>query len=180
MTTTTLDELRDAVLAWVQNISGREIVLANSGEGAIPREPYVEVFIELFENPTSQASAISEDGLVETVTANVRATITLNIYGDNPMQAASRLARSLFSAGRYLDLWQVCGLGNVENATDLTALQTGALKPRAQMKFNVYSVFSDEFISSFFEHVKIKVDGKESEDILGGDNPRQKAAVCLS
>ncbi len=181
MITTTLDELRDAILLWVQDISGREIVLANSGEGPRPRVPYVEVFIELFENPTSQVSTLSGDGLTETVTANIRATITLDVYGDNPMQVTSRLIRSLFSATRFLDLWQICGLGNVEDATDLTALQTGALKPRAQVRFHVYCAFSDDFVSSFFDVVNIEIDvvGKGTEDVVGGQNPRQKAPICF-
>lgn len=182
MNPTTLNEIRDTLLTWANAITGREVLLANSGDGEAPRprNPYVEVFVEMFSNPATQVVTNSEDGLVETIRSNTLLTITLDVYGDNPMQDTSKLMRSLYSASRYLDLWKICGLGGINEATDLTALERAALKQRAQISFTLYCILFDVFASDFFTTVEIEVDilDREITDIIGGVNPRQKAAIC--
>lgn len=167
MNPVTFDELRDALLSWVADISGLVALLANSGDGEAPRPrtPYVEVFIDSNEVPTSQYESIDQDtGIVETVSAQTYLSVTLNVYGGNAMQVASRLCRSLYSAQRYVDLWKVCGLGGVESVVDLTALERGALKQRAEIKLMLYCVLYDTFDSDYFDSVPYSIT-KNSETV---------------
>lgn len=182
MNPTTLNEIRDALLLWANDITGREVLLANSGDGEAPRprNPYVEIFIEMFSNPATQVVTHSEDGLLETIKSNTLLTVTLDVYGNNPMQDTSKLMRSLYSARRYQDLWTICGLGGINEATDLTALERAALKQRAQISFTLYCILFDVFVSDFFTTVEIEVDVLDREviDVIGGEDPREKAAIC--
>lgn len=181
----TLDEVRDAFLLWARTITGRKVVLANTANSEFPklRVPYVEVFITSYENPTYQVSQLSEDGLTETVRAIIRQSIELNIYGGNAMQDASKLSRSLWTATRYLDLWKVCGLASVGVISDLSALETGAIKQRSNFIIQIYSTLLDTFAASFVDDlpVEISVDEKGfSKEYQGNENPREKDAVCLT
>ena len=182
MNPTTLNEIRDVLLTWANAITGRQVLLANSadGEAPRPRNPYVEIFVEMFSNPATQVVTHSEDGLLETIKSNTLLTVTLDVYGDNPMQDASKLMRSLYSASRYLDLWVICGLGGINDATDLTALERGALKQRSQISFTLYCILFDNFASDFFTTVELEVDvlDRGTIDAVGGVNPRQKAGIC--
>lgn len=181
MTPTTLENLRNAILSWVFDITGRELALANAGQGAKERSPYCEVFISQYTNDYRGSNTLSSDGLTETISSTQPYTIALNLYGNNPMQDAGKLARSLYSAKRYLDLWKVCGLSQIDSVQDLTALETGAMKQRALLEFIVNANMADDFVSDFFDSIPIEIDIPEKNYTVtadGGSNPRQKAAIC--
>ena len=181
MTPTTLDALRDALLLWCSDITGRDIVLANSGEGAKPRVPYCEVFITQYGNNFRPSNNLDALGTTESINATELFSVSINAYGDNPMQDVSKLAKSLYSAKRYLDLWQISGLGQIKTTQDLTALETGALKQRALLEFTIYAQVGNDFASDFVETVPIDVsvpDKNYNAVADGGTNPRAKAAIC--
>lgn len=183
MIPTTLDNLRDVLLQWCFDITGRVLVLANSGQGPKPSEPYVEVFLSSYDTPTFQVAKLSGDGLTETVTSNTLMSVQLDLYGNNPMQDASKLMRSLFSSQRFLDLWQISGLSGVDTVSDLTAIETGAMKQRANLIFRVYCLLEDTFSSDFSETVPISVNIPEknyTEIVPGGEDPGKKAPICFT
>lgn len=155
MNPTTLDEIRDAVIEWCTSITGRTVVLANTGQQARLNVPYIEVFIDNYDSPVFQKSTISDDGSKETIAANTFLSITLDIFGENSLQDASKLQRSLWSQKRFLDLWLICGLSSVENTIDLTSLQTGTRRQRGQFKFLVYCVLSNDFDSDTIETIEL-------------------------
>ena len=151
---TTFDEIRDAVLSWCNEITGRTVVLANTGEQAQLNVESVEVFISQITAPTFEESVISEDGLTETIESNTFLRVQLDVFGGNAMQAASKLARSLWSQRRYLDLWTIVGLSKINETLDLTALLTGTRRARAQFSFDVYCILADDFESDFIEEIE--------------------------
>lgn len=180
-TFTTFDDLRDAILTWCADITGREIVLANAGEGPKPGAPYVELLLSSHTSPASQTAYLSEDGEIETVYAMSTVTATINLYGANAMQAASRLLRSLDSSHRYLDLWKICGLVRKEEARDLTFLEAASRKQRAEVILTFSCIFSDEFVGEYATSMPITLvadDTTVAEDLPGGENPRQPSTIC--
>lgn len=183
MNPTTLENLRDVLLQWCLDITGRVLVLANSGQGPKPSAPYVEVFLSSYDTPTFQVATLATDGLTETVKSNTLMSVQLDLYGNNPMQDASKLMRSLYSSQRFLDLWQISGLSGVDTVSDLTALETGAMKQRANLIFRIYCLLTDTFASDFAETVPITVDIPDlnsTEIVPGGENPGKKAAICFT
>lgn len=180
-TFTTFNELRDTILTWCQDITTRDIVLANAGEGPKPGVPYIELMLNVHNTPTSQTESLSEDGDVETVYAMSSVTAQLNFFGGNAMQDASRLIRSLKSGRRFLDLWTICGLGSVQELRDLTFLETASRKQRAEVLILFYCIFSDDFVGEYADSVPITVlvdDTEVATELPGGENPRQKSNIC--
>lgn len=180
--TTTFDEMRDAILQWTLDITGRDLVLANSGEGPKPGVPYVEVYLTVQTSPNYQTDTISQDGLTETITAISSIACQLDLYGGDAMQDASKLCRSLKSARRWLDLWNIVGLQNIEALRDLTALETGTRKQRAQVVVNFTCCLSDNFSSDYFDQVPITIQDSDriiDTDLPGGTNPHEKAPICF-
>lgn len=178
---TTFNELRDTILTWCQDVTAREIVLANAGEGPKPGTPYIELVMSSHDTPTSQTEYLSEDGEIETVYAMSAVTATLNFFGGNAMQDASRLLRSLKSSRRFLDLWKICGLGKAQNLRDLTFLETASRKQRAEVEVLFYCVLSDEFAGEYATSVPITLfadNNTVATDLPGGENPRQKSDIC--
>ena len=178
---TTFDEMRDTILTWCKDITARDIVLANAGEGPKPGVPYVELMLTSHTSPASQTSYLSDDGLTETVYAMSSVVAQLNFFGGNAMQAASRLLRSLDSSARFLDLWKICGLGRKDDVRDLTFLEAASRKQRAEVTIMFYCIFSDAFEGEYATSVPITLgvgDNTVAEDLPGGENPRQKASIC--
>lgn len=179
--TTTFNEVRDTVLQLCIDITGREVVLANAGEGPKPSVPYVEVYVTLAKSPNFQTNTLSEDGLTETIRAVSVLEARLDFYGGDAMQDASKLLRSLKSAQRERDLLLVCGHANTQDLRDLTFLETGSRKQRAQVVISLSCNLADSFDADFANRVSIDLynqDGLVEEDLPGGANPRAKAAIC--
>ena len=182
MTTVTVDEFRDAIITWVEDVTGRVPVLANSGQGPQSREKYVVIFISTGVVPTQEDSFLSVDGLTETIVAPTKLDVQLDVYGGDTMQAASRLVRSLKSSDRWTDLWKICGLENVQDFRDLTSLETGVRRQRAQVviRFNVN--LSEDFSSAFFDKFRMEVERDDGEvaasDIKGEEDPHKESSIC--
>ena len=179
---TTFEEMRTTLLQWCLDITGRELVLANSGEGPKPGGPYVEVYLTVQESPNHQTNTLSIDGLTQTITAICSVACQLDLYGGDAMQDASKLCRSLWEDKRWVDLWVILGLQNIEALRDLTALETGTRKQRSQVVINFTCCLFNIFDSAFFDQVPITIqdsDGIIEEDLPGGTNPNEKAAICF-
>lgn len=177
-TVTTFEEMRNKLLQWCLDITARGLVLANAGEGPKPGVPYVEVYLTTLVNPDYQTDTLSVDGLTETITTPCTVSCQLDLYGGDAMQDASKLCRSLKSAQRWVDLWVIMGLQNIETIRDLTALETGSRKQRAQVLINFTCCLSNNFDSSYFDQMPIEL--RDSDNIIypslpGGSNPNQSS-----
>ena len=179
--TTTFNQVRDAMLQLCEDVTGRELVLANAGLGPKPEFPYVEVYATLAKSPNFQTSTLADDGLTETVHAISTIDVRLDFYGGDAMQDASKLLRSLDAEQRWVDLYNICGRENIQDLRDLTFLETGARKQRAQVTVSLSCVLADTFDAGYAETVPIDLydqDGLIAEDLPGGTDPRNKAPVC--
>lgn len=172
--TTTFDEVRDTLLQWIVDKTGLEIVLANAGEGPKPSDPYVLLQITSAASPPLQNSTLSADGLSEKIRVLTTMDVQLDFYGGNAMQSASLLARSFNSQRAFVDLYTKFGILNVEPIRDLTALETGSRKQRAQMVVKVRANLADEFDADYNDRVELEVKNDDGSIVyFDGEIPEQ-------
>ncbi len=170
MATTTYRELRNAIVYWCSTTTARLTILSNSGELPQPSIPYASVFLNADNFLGYPKQQLSEDGLTYTVTRTVSVRVQIDIYGSEDkdttaMQDASLLQNALYNPVLFQDssgnpqknLWEICGLLNVESATDLSALETGIISQRAQLVFNVVAELSNSFTSDYYNKVQVDV-----------------------
>lgn len=163
---TDIRALRKAIGQWAFNVvdansNTREVVLANSGQAAQLRVPNIVTMLSEDKKLGFPDTKLSEDGLTYTVTHTSQIRVQLEVYGgdkdNSAMQDASLLMNSLYDPARYLDLWLICGLMNIETIQDLTALETGVMKQRAQCVFHIIAELSDAFVSDSFDTIETDV-----------------------
>jgi len=152
---TTIDAIRTAVLQWVRDVTGRSIVLRYDSELHKPTNPYVEVFID--QTPSGGGRTlrleIVDDEPVEVVSTLSLISVTLNVFGGDAMDAAYRIRNSVYATDRYLDIYQILGLAAIESLRDLTALETGHFKQRAELIITFYARVDDTFKSGYYDTV---------------------------
>ena len=154
---TTIDEARTTILKGCKAIPGREIVLRYDSEMAKPTTPFVEVFIESAELPNGRVLTLSEDGLTETVSTLMNIAVVLNCLGGDAMDAAINLRNSLYATERTLDLYKTLGYLGVPSLRDLSFLETGHFKQRAELTINFDARIENSYASSYYESVEVNV-----------------------
>lgn len=178
---TTFNTVRDDILQWIEDITSRPSLLANQSQSVSLDVPYIEMQLTQNDIPDSQNISLSQDGLTETISSEILITCVLNVYGGAAMQDALKLSRSLHSSARYEDLWQSLGLGGIGTVQDLTALETGEMKDRAQMEISFYATMSESFTSDYIDNIDITVQEEInpfSETFNGGSNPHPIPGGC--
>lgn len=176
MATTNYRELRNAIGQWCFDVTGRAMGISGSGEAAQPRSPYIIVIVSQDDFIGYPKRQVSEDGLTYTVTRTASFRVQIDIYGgddkdDSAMQDGSLLMNSLYNPVLFQDsganpqknLWEICGLINIEQMSDLSALETGLIKQRAQVVFNVVAEMSDSFTSDYYNKVEVDIKRKEPD-----------------
>lgn len=172
MAIVTLDQIRDVFLTWGTNITGRVAFLASLSEDGKPATPYFTVYLAGMQPSTPQNVELSVDGLTETINSLDIMRLTINTIGGEAMQDASRLLRSLFSSQRFLDLWTICGYTSVTEATDLSFLETGTMRQRAQFTINIQARVGDTFVVSSFDALDLTI-------TANGDDQKVVNRVCV-
>lgn len=174
MATTNYRELRNAIGEWCFGVTGRVIVISGSGETDQPGVPYVAVMLAQDSVAGYPKRALSQDGLTYTVTRTARMRVQIDVYGgadkdNSAMEDASALENALYNPALFEDstpapiknLWEICGLMSIESINDLSALETGIIKQRAQLVFNIVAEFENSVTSDFYD--KTEVDIKRTE-----------------
>lgn len=167
--TTNYRELRNAIGQWCFNTTGRTMRIAGSGEVEQPRVPYAVIWINEDASQGYPRTELSDDGLSYSVIHTAQYRIQVDVYGGtqdkSAMQDASLLRNSLYNpilfedsqSGQYKNLWEICGLLNTESINDLSALETGIIKQRAQFVFNILAEMEDTFTSDYFDKVEVNI-----------------------
>ena len=154
---TTIDAARTALLAWCRDVTGREIVLQYDSEMPKPTSPFVEIFVEATALPNGRVLTLAEDGLSETISTLTLITTTLNFLGGDAMDSAGNLRNSLYATERYLDIYKILGYGEVVSLQDLSFLETGHFKQRAELRVTFYARLENTYISSYYDTVETTV-----------------------
>lgn len=160
---TTMNDIRTAVLTWVRDVTGRDIVLKYDSELHKPTRPYVEIYI--VQAPTGGGRTLTleivDDEPVEVVSTTCIVAVTLNIYGGDAMDAAYRIRNSVYATNRYADLFQILGLTEVVSLIDLTSLETGHYKQRAELIINFNARIEDSFTSAYYDTVEATINREQ-------------------
>lgn len=175
MATTNYRELRNVIGQWCFDVTGRVMRIAGSGEIDQPGVPYAVVWLNQDSFVGYPKKQLSEDGLIHTVTRTARFSVKIDVYGGDAdksaMQDASLLQNALFNPVLFQDsggapqknLWEICGLQSIESLDDLSALETGIIKQRAQLSFSIMAELSDSFASDYYDKVEVDVRRKEPD-----------------
>lgn len=157
----TFTDIENAILTWVNAITGREVVLADDDELYVPRVPYVLIKLTDNSTPNFMRPQQSSDGLSETVFSSSVVTCQIDVVGQSggttSKADAQRLAVSLKSMRRYQDLWKIMGLGAASAITDLTGLETGAFRHRHQFTVTFYAALQETFDADYFNTVDVTI-----------------------
>ena len=173
---TTFEQIKDTLAAWINLVVGRQIVLANEGEDARPRSPYVEIFLQSNAADTQPISVFSEDGLTQTISGRVLITVDLNVVGGQALRDANNLWYSLYAQERDLDLNLTLGLGGASEIRDLSFLETGSRKQRVNFQVTFYAVTSFVSNTSCIESIDVTIcegsSGYSVEFVVDSNNPK--------
>lgn len=169
MATTNYRELRSAISRWCLNATGRVMIISGSGEGDQPGVAYAVVMLAQDSVAGYPKTELSEDGLTYTVTRTTRMRVQIDVYGGDPdksaMEDASLLQNALYNPALFQDsdvapeknLWEICGLLNFESINDLSALETGIIKQRAQLVFNIVAEFENSVTSDSYDKTEVDI-----------------------
>ncbi len=136
----TVTQIEDAFAAFLSaqfpNPGGRVIVAGLIGEGPAPSGPAVMWRTDGWEpDEFPRTEYVDDDQIVHAVTP---ISMVVTLLGDRPGQSvrddALRIGSALRMSQRTGDLYAVCGLWSVEEVRNLTALETGKMRQRAEFR----------------------------------------------
>lgn len=136
---TTMAQLSDAVGTYIiasLPANARQLVRGRVGDGPAPAGPYVIYRLESVTHPEfTRTEYVGDDQIIH---ANTVAVFVVTVVGDRPgqlaMDDASRIALGLRLTQRTADLYKICGLWSVEQVRDLTMLEIGTMRSRAELR----------------------------------------------
>lgn len=152
MTPTTLEALQATVVAWCGAVTGRETIVEDEG-GPPPAAPYLSLSIRSC--TPLQRDRIEVDRQDETISTLHRVVFRLALSGGQAMSDAARLRASLWSARRWRDLWTMAGLGAVTAIHNLSALETGRIRARAEFQLTLHAVIASASSPEYFTTQRI-------------------------
>ena len=132
---------------WCVAVTGREPVIEDEG-GPQPAAPYLSLSVRSC--TPMQHDRVDVDPLDETVNTLHQIVIRLALRGGQAMTDAARLRGSLWSAQRWRDLWKIAGLGTVTSIQNLSALETGRIRARAEFQLTLHAVITTTSTPEYF------------------------------
>lgn len=152
MIPTTLETLQAAVLIWCGAVTGRETVIEDEG-GPQPAAPYLSLSVRSC--LPMQHDRVEVDQQAETIRTLHQIAFRLALRGGAAMADAARLRASLWSAQRWRDLWPISGLGAVTAIQNLSALETGRIRARAEFQLTLQAVITTASSPEYFTSQRI-------------------------
>ena len=129
----TTAQIADAFAAYLHAIlPGRMMIEGNVGEGAAPSVPACIWRLTSIEpDDFPRVEYVGDDQLLHSVTPLTFRVTCLG--GPDTIDACFRVAAGLRLSQRTSDLFKVCGFWGTQPVTDLSALETGTMRQRAEM-----------------------------------------------
>jgi len=174
-TVTTLDALTRAVSRVLQTIrpASGAVVVGRVGEVAAPAVPYILFSIESVTPQASPVVSYSDEDppVTQTVTATaVPIVFLVEVIGGAAMGDAFRAALALRVSQRSFDLWAIAGLMDITAPTNLSALEVGTMRQRAQFRLALSAALDYSIGAETIEHLTIVANG-ETVTVSKGVNP---------
>lgn len=161
---TTLLEIENAIRAWCEAVSERP-TYPEPLNGPMPSGDYCTVHVGEDQAEEMTPTALSADGLTETVTGRTRLVIDVVVLRGDAGAVATRLRRSLSASARYTDLWPLMGYGSADPVRDLSVIQSANVRPRHEFRWYAHAAINEEFASDYFD--KAEINGT----VIGVNNP---------
>ncbi len=157
---TTIADFKDELFNWATTVTSRTVIFQNVGEGPILNEPHITLFVLGFENAGIPATSLNQTTNELVVTTDTELRVIINVFWGDVLDAAKRLTNSLWVGNRVADLYKVSGLGAVGETLDLTFIDNGAFKPRAQLEVAFWVSLEYTEPIDFFVEAEAEVNGE--------------------
>ena len=181
MLTTTISTLNDTIYDWIFSVlPGRECIIKNNVDDAAPNRPYVMFSLtndQTFSKPVIERVHEPNETVTESIYFRNLFTVSIQVVGnDGPDHSCladiNLLAASIWSQQRYLDLWQISGLGGISiQPQNITSAAYGVNRTRWQMEFTLYAnTRADTVDVDYMDKVPTEIiDGGNDTIIYNGD-----------
>lgn len=163
----TITQLETLVVSWLNAVRGaRELVKGRIGEAAAPSVPYLMFSVDVVQLPDSIPNRIT--GNTQTAAAVVgQVEIAMSFVGDLPAPHSARndatsTLISLRHSQRTADIYAGAGLMAVGPITNLSGLETGAMRQRFDCRLTLSATLTADadaetihsLSAGIFEHTK--------------------------
>lgn len=140
-----LTDVRQAVAQFVVDLfPDREPVRGWYGEAPAPSGPYFFYRVEGVEFPDLLPAEVDDAGVIQTVRSTSTVTVAFSLNGGDALGDAVRLRLALHQSQRTVDLYRVAGLLGVSSPQDLTALELGTMRTRADIRVSLSAALTLE------------------------------------
>lgn len=123
---------------------GREPVRGWYGEAPAPSGPYFFYRPEIAEFPDILTADVDSAGTVQMVQGLSMVTVSFSFNGGDAMGDAVKFRLALHQTQRTVDLYLVAGLLGVTAPQDMTALELGTMRTRADIRLSLSAALTLE------------------------------------
>lgn len=156
-TATTLKALSDALGRMLLTVRST-LVVGRVGEVSVPATPFIMYAVDTFTPQGFTVTEIAGDKPDETQTVQSRATpvtFVVEVIGGEAAQDAWACCAVLRQSQRWLDLWGISGLAGVSDPINLSALETGTMRQRWQLRITLFATLELTNAAEVIEQVTI-------------------------
>lgn len=147
-----ITEIETAFATYLRDVlPGRRMIRAKVGEAPAPSGPATLWDLARAVPSDNPVTTFEDENQIVTST-DTMLDFTVTMLGGDAMSDAMRVSNGLRATQRTADLYRVCGLWGVEPPQDLSALETGTIRARAEFRVTlsapIESVFARETIDT--------------------------------
>lgn len=156
-----IQQISNAVALYIKDVFGntRQVIKGKVGEVPAPASPYAMYWVEGIELSDHTVNTPLDDQLNDNQIVSSRATpITYGINvvgGDDAHNDAIVLSLAARASKRRFDLYKVCGFVGATQVINLSALETGTMRGRAQFMLSVSAALDFEIYEGTIGSVDI-------------------------
>lgn len=166
----TITEVQDFFVAWLVEVTGREVQIANSGLSQ-PRIPYIVIQVMMRDSPDHDIVTVAQDGLSETVRGLGRLDMSIQAIGggpaDHPIRVLQKFYNSMSTNERILNLNESgIGISGSDTIRDISTESGRTTELRALLNISISTSSPDTFTITSATTVEgqIEADGDKTVD----------------
>jgi len=169
---TTLIELHNTLYDWLYSVIPNRTAIASNNNAEVPNHPYLTFGIKRIEVAGNPVSHI-DDNDVETIEQRHTMTVGIECVGDGTLGHSCEsdiryIASTLHSQKRYLDLWRVCGFGQIQiQPQNITSSMLGTNRARWNFDFIIHAIINSSIDNAdYIENAHLVVIDAENDDVI--------------
>lgn len=154
----TLDVVETAFATYLRDVlPARVMVRGRVGEAAAPATAATLWDVATVTASDNPVTTYEDDDQIVTSTDTV-VSFLVTLIGGSAMADAVRVCNGMRASQRTGDLYAVCGLWGVDPAQDLTALETGTMRTRAEFRVALSAAIETVFIRETIDAEQVTID----------------------